>query len=136
MKPLSVLVALSLLVGCSGVDRHQLSVSTQKENGETRVTCVLPHRTFDDTSFVVHTVVVRDASGNSLPASHEFGQPNVSFVAPDQKVAEITLDVLYMDHGVLQENKLGKVGDGIDWQVRHQQFKLSDALKNGEPESK
>ena len=106
------------------------AVRMVEHNGETRVTCVFPSLTFDKFPFVVEEVIVRDASGNRLPASHEHRQSTVSFVTPDDELAKITFDVLYVDAKALQWPSTS-VASEPDWQMRFQQFKLIDALNSG-----
>ena len=113
------------------MERQELLVSTENEGGETRVTCGLPQLTFNEARFVVQAINVRDASGNPLPVSHKYNHPTVSFVVPDHRLAEITLDAVYLDARALKETATD-LDQAIDWKVRWQQFKLSDALTDGE----
>ena len=125
-------------MGCSnlakGARQHsqqQTAVRMVRQNGETRVTCVFPSLTFDKLPFVVKTVIVRDASGDPLPASHQYGQSTVSFVTSDDELAKITFDIIYVDARALAWTSAGFM-ESPDWQVRFQQFKLIDALNSGE----
>ncbi len=113
------------------MERQELLVSTENEGGETRVTCVLPQLTFNEARFVVQAITVRDTSGTPLPASHRYNQPTVSFVVPDHRLAKRTLDAVYLDAIALKETA-SDPDPAIDWEVRWQQFKLSDALTDGE----
>ena len=124
-------------MGCSNLVKgerqyteQQAAVRIEQQNGETKVVCVLPSLTFDKLPFVVQEVVVRDASGDPLPASHEYRQSMVSFVAPDDELAKVTIDVLYIDASALQWDSTDAV-DEPDWQIRFRQFKLIDALNSG-----
>lgn len=135
----SLLGYLSVLgfMGCSNLAKgerqyteQQTAVRIEQQNGETRVTCVLPSLTFDKFPFVVQEVVVRGASGDPLPASHEYRHSTVSFVTPDDELAKITFDVLYVDASALQWISTDAV-DEPDWQMRFQQFKMIDALNSG-----
>ena len=51
-------------------------------------------------------------------------------MTPDDELAKITFDVLYVDASALQWISTDAV-DEPDWQMRFQQFKLIDALNCG-----
>ena len=50
---------------------------------------------------------------------------------PDHRLAKRTLDAVYIDAIALKETA-SDPDPAIDWEVRWQQFKLSDALTDGE----
>lgn len=132
------LISVGLPTGCSehtgdrlGDNKQEVVVSIEKEGGETKVTCTLPQLTFNGVLFAVQTVTVSDATGTALPVKHEYRQPAVSFVAPDNKLEEIILDAVYVDARALKETTTDP-DKRVDWQERLQQFKLSEIMKNGE----
>ena len=133
-----LLFSLGATTGCTdqavkhgGDNKQQVVASTEKEGGETRVTCTLPQLTFDKVLFAVQTVTVSDATGTALPANHTYRQPIVSFVAPDHKLEGITLEAVYIDARALKETTTDP-DKRVDWQMRTHQFMLSELLKNGE----
>lgn len=112
-------------------NKQQVVVSTEKEGDETRVTCTLPQLTFDNVLFTVQTITVNDTNKTTMPANHKYRHPTVSFVAPGHKLAEITLEAVYVDARALEETTTDP-DKRVDRQVRLQQFKLGEILKNGE----
>ena len=109
-------------------DEKRVVVSTREENGKTRVTCIFPQLKFDKTLFAPRSIIVKDASGNTLPANHQYQDPAVSFLVADDQLAGIVIHVLYIDAEALQY-KPTNPDLAIDWQVRAKQFKLEDFLK-------
>ncbi|MGB1874250.1 MAG: hypothetical protein ACPHNY_04605 [Akkermansiaceae bacterium] len=109
-------------------DEERVVVSTKEENGKTRVTCIFPRLIFDKTLFAPRTIIVKDAIGNTLPANHQYQQPTVSFLVPEDQVAGIVIHVLYIDAEALQYTPTDQV-EAPDWQVRPKQFKLGDLLE-------
>jgi hypothetical protein len=83
----------------------------------------------------VQTITVSDASRKLLPANHKYRHPTVSLVAPDDKLPDITLDVVDVDARALRETTTDP-DKRVDWAVRLHQFKLSNVLKNGYSENK
>ena len=63
-----------------------------------------------------------------MPANHQYQQPTVSFLVPEDQVAGTVIHVLYIDAEALQYTPTDQV-EAPDWQVRAKQFKLGDLLK-------
>jgi hypothetical protein len=130
------IISVGMFVGCLNhtnkqpdTNEQQVSVTMKEEAGRTRVTCTFPQLTLNRVLYTVQTITISDASGKSLPANQKYRQPSVSFAVPHDKIADIRLDVLYIDAGALKESSTDP-NKRIDWEVRWKQFKLSEILKN------